>query len=187
MAKRKGMGARDYIPNYTYDDYAQWEGDWELYEGVPVAMAPAPSLEHQGIAGMMIAVLNDAIEECETCLVVGEADYRLDDETVFRPDIALICQEEKGAYIKEAPEMVVEIVSSSTVKRDEGYKFSRYEAAGVKYYLLVYPETLQADVFLLEDGHYVKVGTFSTETYRFKETSCEVAIDFDRVFRRFRK
>lgn len=181
------MGARDYIPHYTYDDYAQWEGDWELYEGVPVAMAPAPVLEHQAIAGMMISVLNSAIEECEKCLVVGEADYRLDDETVFRPDIALICNEKRAAYIKDAPEIVAEIVSPSTRKRDEEYKFERYEAAGVKYYLLVYPDTLQADIFMLEAGRYVKAGTFSTETYRFEHTLCEATVDFGRVFKRFRK
>ena len=27
---------------YTYDDYVKWEGDWELIDGRPLAMAPAP-------------------------------------------------------------------------------------------------------------------------------------------------
>jgi len=28
--------------HYTYDDYALWQGDWELFEGIAVAMTPAP-------------------------------------------------------------------------------------------------------------------------------------------------
>ncbi len=181
------MGARDYIPHYTYDDYAQWEGDWELYEGVPVAMAPAPLISHQAIAYALANALADAIGDCDQCLVVGETDYRLADDTVVRPDVVLICGEPNEAYITKAPEIVIEVVSPSTRKRDEGYKYERYEAAGVKYYLLVDPETLKAEIFMLENGRYVKAGTFSTETYRFEHTLCDAAIDFDRVFRRFRK
>lgn len=39
-----------YLPHYTYDDYARWEGDWELIEGVPFAMSPAPSIRHQSLS-----------------------------------------------------------------------------------------------------------------------------------------
>lgn len=35
------------LPHYTYDDYAQWEGRWEIIEGVPYAMSPAPTIKHQ--------------------------------------------------------------------------------------------------------------------------------------------
>ena len=34
----------DYTPNYNYEDYKQWEGDWELIGGLAYAMAPALSL-----------------------------------------------------------------------------------------------------------------------------------------------
>ena len=30
------------LPHYTYDDYVQWEGRWELIKGIPFAMVPAP-------------------------------------------------------------------------------------------------------------------------------------------------
>ncbi len=38
---------------YTYDDYCLWDSAerWELIEGVPYAMAPAPVAAHQGISG----------------------------------------------------------------------------------------------------------------------------------------
>ena len=40
------MAVVDHIKHYTYDDYKKWEGDWELYEGYPVAMSPAPMIRH---------------------------------------------------------------------------------------------------------------------------------------------
>lgn len=181
------MGAIDYIPHYTYNDFALWEGNWELFEGVPVAMSPAPMIEHQAIASAINRELGNAIDECDQCLVLGEVDYRLSDDTVFRPDVVLICNEPHDAYITKAPEIVVEVVSPSTQKRDEEYKRQRYEAAGVKYYLLVYPDTLVAVLFKLTDGKYEKVGEFSTDTYAFDATTCKAVVDFERVFKRFRK
>ena len=41
------MSVARYIEYYTYEDYKNWEGDWELIEGVPVAMAPSPLGIHQ--------------------------------------------------------------------------------------------------------------------------------------------
>jgi hypothetical protein len=35
------------LPHYTYDDYVQWEGNWEIINGIPYAMSPAPSKKHQ--------------------------------------------------------------------------------------------------------------------------------------------
>jgi len=97
------MGVLDYIPHYTYDDYALWEGDWELFEGAPVAMAPAPMVSHQAIAYAFARALGNSVDTCDDCLVLGEADYRLSDDTVFRPDVVLICNEPHDAYITKAP------------------------------------------------------------------------------------
>ena len=36
--------------HYTYDDYKLWEGNWELINGIAVAMSPAPVRKHQGLA-----------------------------------------------------------------------------------------------------------------------------------------
>ena len=42
------------IEHYTYDDYCQWEGKWELIAGAPMAMAPSPVINHQAIAGNIL-------------------------------------------------------------------------------------------------------------------------------------
>ena len=66
-------------------------------------------------------------------------------------------------------------------------KFDRYEAEKVNYYLLVYPDDLYAKVYRLIDGRYDKQGDFSSESYEFDDTTCKSSIDFDKVFKRFRK
>lgn len=181
------MGALDFLKHYTYEDYKLWEGKWELYEGFPVAMSPAPMISHQTIAYAIATQLTNSIGECERCVALGESDYKLSDDTIFRPDVVLICDEPHDAYITKAPEIVVEVVSPSTAKNDEGYKFKKYEAEKVMYYVIVYPKELYAKVYKLKDGKYDKQGDFSTQSYSFDKTLCKASVDFEKVFRRFRK
>ena len=181
------MGALDHLPHYTYEDYRIWEGDWELYEGFPIAMSPAPMISHQAISANILFELKSTIGECDRCLVLSEEDYKLSDDTIFRPDVVLICDEPNDAYITKAPEIVIEVISKSTAKNDENYKFKKYESEKVMYYILAYPDDLIAKVYKLKDGKYDKQGDFSKESYKFEETLCAAEIDFDKVFKRFRK
>ncbi|MBU1667329.1 Uma2 family endonuclease, partial [bacterium] len=101
------------IEYYTYDDYKEWEGDWELIDGVAYAMAPAPMRKHQAIASAIISMLYTQLEECLECEVLGEIDYKVDDYTTLKPDIVLTCGETNERYLTKAPEIVVEIISKS--------------------------------------------------------------------------
>jgi len=51
------------ILHYTYLDYYQWEGEWELIDGVPVSMAPAPIRIHQNIATEILFALKSTLDE----------------------------------------------------------------------------------------------------------------------------
>jgi len=178
--------------NYTYDDYVVWDGDWELIEGVAIprqgsiSMSPAPMRKHQALASAINAEIYQQLKDCNNCEVLGEVDYKISNETVLRPDIVLTCGETNEVYLTKAPEIIVEIVSKSTAKRDEVYKFDIYEAQKVKYYILVYPDDLIAKVYKLDDKKYDKQGDFSQENYSFEETSCSISINFKNVFKRFR-
>ena len=172
--------------HYTYDDYKEWEGNWELFEGIPVAMSPAPMRRHQSIASEINYHLRSQIEECAECEVLGEVDYKISEDTILRPDIALSCGETNAYHLVKAPEIIVEIISKSTAKRDETYKFDMYEKEKVKYYIIIYPDDLFAKVYKITHGKYDKQGDFSKETYTFDETECKLSIDFRRVFERFR-
>ena len=98
----------------------------------------------------------------------------------------LVCDDEHEAYLTKAPKIVVEILSPSTAKKDETVKFDIYEAEGVQYYILVYPDDLKAKVYSLKDGKFIKVADFTHEVLDFDDLECDITLDFKRVFQRFR-
>jgi Uma2 family endonuclease len=175
------------IEYYTYEDYKQWEGKWELIDGIPMAMAPSPIISHQAIANMFAFELTRQIQECEKCLVISEEDWKINDDTVLKPDVSLICNEPSDKYITKAPEIIVEVISPSTARRDEKFKFEIYESEKVKYYILAYPEDNKAKVYKLKDGKFDKEGDFFSEVHKFDGLTCDVSVNFDTVFKKFRK
>jgi len=174
------------VEYYTYDEYVTWEGNWEMIEGVPLAMAPAPMISHQVLAGNILFEFKKNIQSCKNCLVFGEADWKINDDTVVKPDVVLICNETNDAYMTKAPEIIVEVISKSTAKRDEKTKFKLYQEEQVKYYVIVYPSDLKAKVYKLVEGVYVKQGDFLNESYDFDESLCPVSVDFGAVFEAMR-
>ncbi len=177
------------ILHYTYDDYCQWEGEWELIDGVPVSMAPAPMRIHQNIATEILFALKSTLDEesCPECILSYENDWKVTEETILRPDIVLACADEGETYLTKAPKIIVEILSPSTAKKDETIKFDIYEAEGVQYYIMVYPDDLKAKIYSLKEGRYIKVGDFTHEDLDFEDLTCDISLDFDKVFRKFRK
>ena len=175
------------ILNYTYEDYKNWEGSWELIDGIPVSMAPAPVKIHQKIASELFFQLKQELnDDCEECEVLYETDWKISDATTLRPDIVLVCNDEGEAYLSKAPKIVIEILSPSTAKKDETIKFDIYEEEKVQYYILVYPKDLKAKVYTLDKNKYTKVADFTNEKLVFEELVCELELDFEKVFRRFR-
>jgi len=155
---------------YTYADYMTWlDGQTrELIHGFIKKMSPAPRLEHARINARILLNLGSIIMrnkgKCEVFTAPfdvrfpkqGEtADDRID--TVVQPDICVVCDlsklDERGCC--GAPDMIVEILSPSTMKKDVTEKFALYEESGVKEYWLVHPKEKAINVFLLqEDGKY---------------------------------
>ena len=177
------------ILNYTYEDYLRWEGEWELIEGIPVSMAPAPMRIHQNIAAELLFALRSTIDEenCPECVLSYETDWKVSDETLLRPDIVLACEDEHETYLSKAPKIIIEILSPSTAKKDETVKFDIYEREGVQYYILVYPDDLKAKVYSLKEGHYIKVGDYTHEVLEFDDIACNISLDFAQAFKKFRK
>ena len=169
---------------YTYEDYKNWEGDWELIEGVPYAMAPAPVKKHQFLAYSIARELGNSLN-CEECEVLGEVDYKVNEETILKPDVVMTCNDNGINYLIKAPEIVFEVISPSTARRDEVYKFKIYEEEGVKFLGLVYPNDLVAKIYKNENGKFQKIGDFTNEKFDFE--ICGIKVDFDNVFKKLRK
>ena len=160
QAARKGVLNEKQL--YTYEDYCTW-GDserWELIEGRPYAMAPAPSYPHQSISGKIFYQLAKFLHG-KTCEVISAPfDVRLKTkgkkDTVVQPDLLVICDklliDEKGC--NGAPDMIVEILSPSSVTHDMLIKYGLYLKAGVREYWIVDPGAKTIITHVLKDGAY---------------------------------
>ncbi len=172
------------VPDYTYEDYKQWQGDWELIEGVPYAMAPSPVKSHQRLAGALFIALAEALEECEECEVLFEEDYKINEKTVLRPDVAVVCGDEEERYISIAPKIIIEVVSPSSASLDENYKFSIYAEEKVAYYGLAYPDEKLLKLYRNTPDGFDKMGDFRKERVELEFEDCTITLDLSRVFKR---
>ena len=112
-----------------------------------------------------------------------EEDYIINEETVLKPDVAIICNE-TNKFITKIPEIIVEVISPSTSQIDEKIKFEIYEKEWVKYYILAYFNHLFAKVYENRDG-FKKTGDFTNETITLN-SKCKVEINFDNIFKKLR-
>lgn len=161
---------------YTYEDYLNWPDDEkrEIILGEPYAMSPAPSTDHQAVLGELFYQFRSYLKD-RTCRVfVAPFDVRIpqkdekdeDIKSVVQPDISIICDRNKidNKGCKGAPDLIVEIVSSSTFRKDVKDKFFLYESSGVKEYWLVYPNEKTVMVYKLgESGKYGRPEVYSDD------------------------
>lgn len=129
-----------YQEYYTVDDYSLWKGDWELIEGMPYAMSPSPSVTHQTVSTNLATALKNCLDstehfkKCKECIVLMETDWQVTNDTVVRPDVMVICQK-IDEQVLVTPDLIIEVVSSSSTKRDEQMKFELYQREGVPYFI----------------------------------------------------
>ena len=151
---------------YTYADYLTWmdEVRRELIEGF-VKLLPAPRSVHVVVSSNIAWHLDSVVRKNKgKCKVLhAPFDVRLPKNgetandkiyTVVQPDICVICDlskiDEEGCC--GAPDLIVEVLSPLTAKRDLNDKFFLYEEAGVSEYWIVHPKEKSVQVFLLQDN-----------------------------------
>lgn len=149
------------IKIYTYRDYASWpeEERCEIIDGV-LYMQAAPSRIHQEILMELSRQIANYLagKPCKVypapfCVRLPDGDEKSDKDikTVVEPDISIVCDQskldEQGCI--GAPDMLIEITSPSSVRKDRLEKFYKYEKAGVREYWIVEPEEKLVSVFVL--------------------------------------
>jgi Uma2 family endonuclease len=171
-----------HLPRYTVSDYTLWEGAWELIDGIPYSMSPPAVRKHQVLAGQLFLQIGNSIaklkEGCGNCRVVYELDWILDNTTVVRPDIAVICAQ-TGDFITAPPALIIEVLSPSTALKDRRVKFDIYEEQGVLYYVVIDPETKIYSVYVLREGSYAEQKNITPFTLHEK---CVIELDIDKAF-----
>ena len=195
------------IGPYTLEDYLLLPEDRrvELIDGVFYDMA-SPTTIHQSIAGFLYTKFLDYVMKnkgpCYPFIAPVDVQLDCDDKTVIQPDVLIVCDRSKyrNGRVFGAPDLVVEVLSPSSKKKDMQIKLSKYYDAGVREYWIVDPEKkilVQYDmehmelpsVYNAESTIPVLIwnGEYSTVIVPFSTETCGVASagyedEFEAVF-----
>jgi Uma2 family endonuclease len=179
---------------FTYKDYLTWNDDerWELINSVPHNMTPA-SRRHQEIAGELYRRIGNYLADKSCRAYIAPFDVRLpigdeqdeDTENVVQPDVVVVCDisklDDRGC--KGSPDLIVEVLSPTTAKKDRNEKFKLYERVGVKEYWIVDPMHVTIEVFSLVDGKYGHAEIYSKEDELKVGIFDDLTIDIEAVFK----
>lgn len=139
------MEAIKYKERYSYSDYIEWEGRWELIDGVAYNMAPAPYPKHQRAVANIWRELEENLN-CQSCEVyISPIDWKIE-------------------------------------KKDVTVKYELYQKNGVKYYIMVVPDSEVTDIFILENVEYKFLKKAVDEVITFEWENCSTKIDFGKLF-----
>ncbi len=168
---------------YSYADYLTWQFSEmvELIKGKLFILSPAPAERHQRIASNLHRDISHYFRKhpCQTFfapfdvrLLKGKSESQ-NILTVVQPDICVICNpskiDERGCV--GAPDLIIEIISPSTAKKDINDKFRLYEENGVSEYWIVFPDSNAIDQYYLVNDQYqrkdiyFKHQSFSSTTF----------------------
>ncbi|MEQ8223092.1 MAG: Uma2 family endonuclease [Candidatus Eremiobacterota bacterium] len=166
----------DINKKYSYADYLTWSDDerWELIDGVPYNMSPAPAINHQRISVELVRQIANYLID-KTCEVFdAPVDVRFprgknkNDKEIFdvvQPDIIVVCDKDKIEDDRSclgAPDIVTEILSPSSASRDVIKKRRLYEKNKVKQYWIVDPQEKEIYIYTLQDnGKYGDPGEYT--------------------------
>jgi excisionase family DNA binding protein len=156
----------------TYADYARLPEEpgyrYEVIDGV-LLRDPSPSVHHQRVCRRLQRILEDYFNEADPKGEVFQAplDLTLAVHTVVQPDLFYLPGIRPAQHdpIDIVPEIVVEVVSPSTGRKDRVLKLNHYRSSGVPHYWILDPEDGFIEAYELRDKHYVSIvrshqGTF---------------------------
>ena len=144
----------------TYDDFVHFPDDGkrhELIEGVHY-VTPSPNIRHQRISGNLYLLIRTWVESNPIGQIYyAPLDVVLSDIDVVEPDLLYLSNQRAADVLtalnaRGAPELVVEIGSKGTRKRDETIKKKLYARVGVSEYWIVDPEIDVVRVYRSDDG-----------------------------------
>lgn len=172
-----------YAPRYTCQDYVHWKGDWELWDGIAIAMSPSPFGQHQALLVALASEIRIAIKsnDCDATVLV-ELDWIVREDTVVRPDVIVVCGDAPNEHLRSAPALVAEVLSDSTRRNDLTFKRDLYASEGVETYLIVDPTRNAIDCLrLTESGSYESHETVDAVRLSVCR-ECEIEVKLSDIF-----
>jgi Uma2 family endonuclease len=155
----------------TYDDFVLFPDDGKRHELIDGEhyVTPSPNIRHQRLLGRLYLLIGSWLQAHP----IGEAflsplDVVFSDFDVVEPDLLYISHQRAAdiitpKHVRGAPELVVEIGSPSTRKRDETIKRRLYERTGVVEYWVLDPELDRVRVYRRGDAGFNRPIELSAE------------------------
>ncbi len=186
----------DLSKKYSYAHYLTWrfKDRVELIKGRIFKMSPAPGLLHQRVSsrlqGKIWHFLDKAKSQCE--IFTAPFDVRFptgsDEQTeiysVVQPDLCVVCDPEKldlrGCL--GAPDLIVEILSPGSSRKDLNDKYELYETHGVREYWVVHPVEGTLLIYTLLEEGYVPSKLFTEGDIVSSEVLAGFSLELDEVF-----
>jgi Uma2 family endonuclease len=148
--------------HWTWEDLQRFDETerFEIYDGELNSMAPAPDAFHQRLVGKLYSMVLSYLERAPVGEVfLSPLDVVFSDDNTAQPDLLFVANENAGIVrgrVFGAPDLAVEILSPSSIRRDRKDKLEQYARFGVKEYWIVDPANRSVEILALRDGRYVE-------------------------------
>src|SRR6266487_6520349 len=145
---------------WTYEEYYRLNDDqrYEIIDG-NLLMAPAPDTWHQSWIGALFIILDRYVRSRNLGKVfLSPVDVVLNSENSVQPDLVFVSSANLGIVQRRGifgtPDLLVEIVSVSSMRRDRYEKKELYARFGVKEYWIGDPANKALEILTLKGGNY---------------------------------
>ncbi|MDR2182844.1 MAG: Uma2 family endonuclease [Clostridiales bacterium] len=166
---------------HKYED----ERRTEMLDGVIYMMA-TPGLRHHIVSNAIYKIFDRYLHR-KSCMAFSDGfKVFLTENDRSVPDAMVVCNKDiiKNDGVYGAPDLIVEILSPSTAKRDRSYKKNLYESCGVKEYWIVDASSLSIEVYWLVDRKYILHNIFTIlPEYEKRDMPAEKLAEFPLQFK----
>ncbi len=125
---------------------------YELDHGELIEVS-GPSYQHNDIRDAILTALRTFLREHRLGKAVAEQEFRIAEETVFRPDVAYLRQEvvaridKSKSILSVVPDLAVEVISPSDTAERLMRRIDLFLSAGCKHFWVVYPAERKVHVY----------------------------------------
>ncbi|EDN65865.1 protein containing DUF820 [Beggiatoa sp. PS] len=133
-------------------------------------MSNAPSYNHQFTVTTLARLIGEHVfnQQLGIVLVAPFEIHLSQTAKPVQPDVFFIAKDKQpkdgDKFFEGIPDLIIEVISKSSIRTDRYIKFAAYELAGCREYWLVDPRTRFVEIYTLSDEtqEYVLEGQFST-------------------------
>lgn len=123
-------------------------------------VSPSPLVLHQFVVLLLGRILDQIARASGGLALVAPLDVHLADHSVVQPDVLYISPAQRGIaqrWVEGAPDLLIEVLSPGTFRRDRGDKLALYAQSGIREYWIVDAAEQSIEFLVNEDGRFAVV------------------------------